>query len=609
MIKKKYFFYLMLIILVSALLVQVFKSGRIERILRVNQKQAKQEFETVSASLPEKYQRVLVAYSRETESTNKIYQNIYHTFRLAKIQAEFCSIDSTDLAAKIDNLTSNDLLVIAAEDLNRLNEDKVVLNHVANGGKVVFLIRSYYPEFNNLVGIESFKGEKLVTGFKFEQGLFPGLDGLEIETAKINNSILDVELKSKVEVLATAQKEPLIWLNNYGQGKVLYVNSNLMEHKYNRGLLLQYISYLTDYFLTTIFNGKLVNIDDFPAPIKQGKDDIIYEQYHMTNRQFYKNIWWSALYNMSQRYNLKYTGLVIGSYNLQTSGSLPDFYQQNLEDIKYFGRRLAEAGGELGIHGYNHNSLALAGEMNFNEYGYYPWESRLVMEKGLMKLKKALKSMYGDINVYTYVPPSNIISRTGKIAVKNIFPELKVLAGLYTASKEQGILKQEFGPDPDLPGVYCLPRLSSGYDYNPSIMWNIYNGIAHYGIFNHFIHPDDLLDEQRRKGRTWRELKNNLEQIFSNLYSHYSFLQPMTNLEGYMNYRKLEDLEVYSYQREDVIYIHYRQGVMPVNHFLRLRTGRISQVQGGDFQLLKEYGDHRLYFITGKQSVVKIELR
>ena len=94
--------------------------------------------------------------------------------------------------------------------------------------------------------------------------------------------------------------------------------------------------------------------------------------------------------------------------------------------------------------------------------------------------------------------------------MKNIFPDLLVYAGIYTGNDEESLLLQEFEKDKDVSGTYDFPRLSSGYLYSDELMWDIYNGIAHYGIVNHFIHPDDLLDPERSQGTKWKDLDKNI---------------------------------------------------------------------------------------------------
>lgn len=604
---RKNLVFILIIILMSAILIQVFRSEILESVFRIRQKQKTIDFKYISTEIPDNCNKILVLFSKKDKGSKDLPGNIFHTFRMAKLNCEYLKIDSDKVTEEVKRLKYDDLLVIGTERVYELKNYKSILEYVNNGGKVVFLVREYFPVFDEMVGIVQNRGflNDIIAGYKSTAKFFPGLDEIEIKDKKVSNSILDVDLEKDVKVLAVAEKRPIVWIHEYGKGKVLYVNSTLLMDKANRGLLLQYTSYVNDYFLTTIFNGKIVDIDDFPAPIKPGRDEIIYNYYHMNNRQFYRNIWWSFLYNLAKKYNLKYTGLVIGTYSNDTMNPIRKLNKQELNDIKYLGRKLAELNGEIGVHGYNHNSLALEGQMEFEKYGYMPWESLETMEEGLKVLKDELEKLFGDIKIFTYVPPSNIISRDGKIAVKNVFKDVKVFAGLYTGEKEKGVLYQEFGKDPDMPDTYDFPRISAGYRYDEKLMWDIYNGIAHYGIFNHFIHPDDLLDIKRSKGMTWREMEKNFERIIKEVYNNFPFLVPMTDYEAYINYLKLEKLNVYTKKVDNTIYIYYENGAVPIYHFLRSKE-KVKRVEGGYCKLIDN--DRNLYLIEGRSPVVKVVL-
>lgn len=598
-----------MVVFITALALQVSKSRVLEGFFVVDQVFNEDKAHYLNTTVPKQYKKILVLYGTKDEGSIALYNNIEHTLNMAKINFEEIHIHSDQVKNKINDLRKEDLLVIATEKINEMINPQSLITYVKNGGTVIFLNRFMDSKFDQMIGIIENKGyyKEELYGFHFEKPLFPGLDDIEINNKKVVHSSLDVVLSDKVEILATAQNMPILWTNKFGQGKILYTNSTLFMDKVNRGLMLQYISYLDDYFISTIFNGKIVNIDDFPAPIKRGKDKIIYDDYNMNNKKFFRHIWWSALHNIAVKYNIKYTGLIIGTYNDRTINPLPELNSLALEDIQYFGRKLVEINGEMGIHGYNHNSLALEGQMNFDDYGYHPWESEDTMEKGLKILKENLENIYGDIKIHTYVPPSNMISREGKLAVKNVFKDLKVFAGLYTGTKEEGVLYQEFGKDADFNDVYKFPRLSSGYHYKKDLMWDIYNGIAHYGIINHFIHPDDVLDPNRSKGDTWNDLEGKLSRIFRETYNNYSFLRPMTDIEAYKEYVNKENLKVYTTKKDNLIEIYYENLVPPAYHFLRLKQDKILKVQGGDFSIIDK--DTGLYLITGTASKIKILLK
>lgn len=607
-INRKTIFILFVIIL-SAFMLQIYKFGLFENLFSVKQTFSDGEIAYLNTDIPEKYKKILVIYGDEEEGSVDLYNNINHTFDMAKMNYEMINVKSNEIENKITELDNEDLVIIATEEIFQLNNEKSLIDFVKNGGNVVFLVRFLDGRFDEIIGITENRGfyDKDLYGFSFEKPIFPGLDEINLKDKKIPHSSIDMTLNDKVDILATAENIPIIWTHKFGEGEILYINSTMFMDKTNRGLMLQYISWLDDYFISTIFNSKIVNIDDFPAPIKRGKDEVIYSNYNMKNKEFFRYIWWSALHNVASKYNIKYTGLIIGTYTNSTKEPLNRLNKVQLKDIQYFGRKLAEVNGEVGIHGYNHNSLVLEGQMNFHEYGYSPWESQKVMERGLKILKDSIENIYGDIDIYTYVPPSNIISKEGMKAVKNVFPEIKVFAGLYTGTEEKGVLYQEFGKNEHFDDVYNFPRLSSGYHYKEDLMWDIYNGIAHFGIINHFIHPDDILDEERAQGKTWKDMEKDISRIFGETYKNYPFLRPMTNIEAYKEYVNKENLKVYTKKENKEIVICYKDLVPPAYHFLRLKNDSILKIEGGEFSVLDK--DTGLYLITGKKEKVKIILK
>lgn len=602
--------YILIIILFVAIVVQFGRSGQFNQIFSLRQSNEQAQQETINSIVPNEYQSIVVLYSLADEGSRLLYDNVLNTFDMARLNYKMIDISSTEISSELIGLSGEDLLVIATENLNEMSDPSAVIEFIGDGGRAVFLIRSYYPEFDDMLGIE--ENEVFFTddvyGFEFVKPFFPGLDEIKIKNGKISHSILDVKLSEDIEIVAHANGNiPIIWTKEYKEGKLLYVNSTFLMDKANRGVLLNTLSYIGDYFLATIFNGKIVNIDDFPAPIKFGEDETIFEQYHMDNKSFYRYIWWSSLSNLAERFDLKYTGLIIGTYNLDTQLPLMPFYELEIEDIEFFGRKLNEVRGELGIHGYNHNSLALEEGIDFENYGYTPWESLTAMETGLQQLKDQIEKLFGDIKIHTYVAPSNLITADGKLAVKNVFEDVEVFAGVYTGDEEKGLLIQEFGPDPDIEGVYDFPRLSAGYEYSQDLMWDIYNGIGHFGIVNHFIHPDDLLDPERSKGMKWNKLDQNLNNIFSDIYERFPFLNAYTNKEAIDAYKNYENVKVYVHRVDDVITIDYETMVPPLSHYVYLKDKNIATIDGGEFLVIDQ--EMGLYLVISNQERVTIKLK
>lgn len=615
MINKKEFIYVLAIILISAVFIQVARTGTLEQEFSINQESVKTALKTTaSENIPKDYQKIIALYSKDHIGSKELRDNMEKILEMARLNFEMVDIDSEGVLEKVNGAGKDDIIVIGTEKFGNteyIGLQEALVSKVEGGTGAVFMVRSYQPGLDRLCGMAKNGGymEKTVFGIEFHQKFFPGLDEISMgkDDRKIAHSSLDVKLSGSAMLIASAQGIPVLWTNDYGSGRVVYVNSTMLMDKANRGIMTQSIALSSDRFVYTIFNGKIVNIDDFPAPVKPGADDVIYENYHMNNNMFYRNIWWSSLYNMAKIYHMKYTGLVIGVYNLETKSPLPNINTAGVQDIKYFGRKLSEIGGELGIHGYNHNSLALNGQMEFDNYGYSPWESKAAMEEGLLKLKNSIEAMYGkDTKIYTYVPPSNIISKDGKEAVKNVFPEIKVFAGLYTGTPERGVLYQEFGKDPDIEGVYDFPRISAGYEYNKYVMWDIYSGIAHYGIVSHFIHPDDILDAERSSGRNWEDLEKGIDSMFGDIYRRFPSLRGMTTTQAFEEYVKNENMNVYVEYGRDYIRISHESMSPPAYHMIKVKNGSIRSIEGGKYSILDT--ERGLYLVEATSADVNIKI-
>jgi hypothetical protein len=596
---------LILIILVTAITIQLFRIINTNSLFKVKQPKVQTTFNySSSKNKIIDYDKIYILYDKNNTNVNSVFYNLIKVLEQAKIE----HID-IDLNESLPKIQKNDLLLITTEQINISKKQFEELTNI--GVNIGFLIRTNRRNIQNFIGVkEKTYKYNVKNGIKFTKNIFPKLSDISLDSDVILHSLLNItkdDFASNVDIIAkTAQDNPIIWINKYNKSKILFVNSTLFQDKLNRGLMLQLITYINNNFLPVIFNAKLIHIDDFPAPIKQGKDEIIFKEYGIDNSVFFKNIWLSDVFNLFKKYDFKPTAFIIGQYNLNVNNP-SDFYESDINDINYLGRKLLEFDSELGIHGYNHNSLVTDGEMNFEDYGYNPWPSREKMEEALKKLKNLIYSIYGEIPIYSYVPPSNIMGIEGQKAVKNVFPEIKVYAGLYIASKEKGVFLQEFGPNEVVNDVYNLPRISSGYIYDNSQLWNIYNVIAQLGYFNHFIHPDDLLSKERSKNMTWRDLYKNFALLLKDVHKSFPFLRPMTTVEFYNSYKANEQLKVYSKQENNKIYLTYQTASFPINHYFK-NLKKIKSITGGNYKLLFSNNEYNLYLITSNSTDVIIEL-
>lgn len=84
------------------------------------------------------------------------------------------------------------------------------------------------------------------------------------------------------------------------------------------------------------------------------------------------------------QYGVGYVGLFIATYD---DIVIPeDFLYQEDSTEQYFGNSLLQNGYEMGAHGYNHQSLARAGEVP-EDLGYNAWASEEDMAASLTELR------------------------------------------------------------------------------------------------------------------------------------------------------------------------------------------------------------------------------
>jgi hypothetical protein len=555
-----------------------------------------------------KPQKHLLFYNEDSIGTREILYNLNKVFEFTKIKYDSKKINS--YKGKINGYSS---VIIIAEDFTGMNKEVFldIKKFIEDGGSLIILERSFKSPFNSMAGILHTDGFIETSGVKFYTSFFPGMETIKPSGKVVSGSSLKVNLSPDVDIIAASDDDtPLLWEMPYGNGRIIYSNTSIFEGNTSRGLLTQLIAYGNDYFIMPVFNSKIAHIDDFPAPIPEGNNKKIYDEYNMNNINFFKKVWWPDMEAIAQRQKLRYTGFIIGDYTDATDkDNISDFTDKLKETTGYFGREIFQDGGELGVHGYNHFSLALEGGINFDDYGYTPWTSIDDMVFSLEKLKGLTKDLYGEeVKIFSYVAPSNLITKDGKKALTLALPNLKSISGIYEGAYEPGLLIQEIGRDPDYPELYSLPRFSAGFHYSEDLMWSVYNAIGAYGIVSHFIHPDDLTDLERGHGKSWEELKKEYEEIFFQVNTNFPLLDKDVQSDATLKYMKIEDLEI-SYEKVgNVIKVNFGNYKGSVNTFLRIRGNKIKQVENGEFHLIEKTKKDNLYLVRFDAEKSKIIL-
>lgn len=572
----------------------------------------------VPCSAADKYQKILVLSSKDGDTNREMIRNIRTAFKNLKLNFTDIDSGSHEIGDAIQKLDSDDLLIIATDDLSVMVAQPRIIRFVSEGGKVFFPILGTGSEaLLNIAGVKNIKERVTVSGFKPIIKLFPGLESYEAANMSGRSESQLVELDKKAEVLITAENDfPLAWKISFGKGKIIVFNSNLLNESVFCGVMLQLTSLLNDYFITTVSNAKIVFIDDFPFPIPPGSEYVITSNYdERSYEEFYRDIWWPQIKAIAEKYKMKYTCLVLANYENSVEMPPVAISDRTKGFIGYYGKDIIKSGHELGIHGYNHASLLMSDyNAALKAINYAPWKSVKDMETSLSCLKKALDETLGPIDYFTYVPPMNMLSKDGKQAVLNVFPGIKCFASLGNDSlyvdsspKEDGELKQEIGPDPDFPAVYDLPRFSFGELYKSDEMWTVYNYVAYCGLVSHFFHPDDLMDAERSANKDWKQLHDSFEKMMSSITDKFPFLRGMTAKEFVQERLRTDKIKVYSHKEGNVITVEYVNGDGPLYHYLRINNGlKIKEVKNGTSRLIG--GTEGLYILEGLKSPVQIIL-
>ncbi|MEF2966825.1 DUF2194 domain-containing protein [Paenibacillus sp. M1] len=379
-------------------------------------------------------------------------------------------------------------------------------------------------------------------GIKLTSNVLIGERGYASDDPYFVNTSNVIELDDKAELLATSTDgNPLLWRMDYGKGAFMVFNGSMLQEKVNRGVIAGALGMLEPEFIYPVFNSKLIYIDDFPSPIREGSIPSIYEAYHKDIKQFYREIWWPDMLKAAQKAGLKYTAGIIQSYQDNVEGPFAYPADEDRYNLISYGREVIKSGGEIGIHGYNHQSLQ-SDQRIADYYDYKVWKSTDVMADSVTEVLDFAHRAFPNYQIMSYIPPSNMLGPDGREALKRAWPNLTVISSLYEEDINKVSYVQEFEVAED--GIIEMPRISSGYMDSPFEQWAEANAITSLGFYSHFVHPDDILDEMRGQNLSWEELYEGFTLKLERLRSTYPWLRAMTSTEAALDLEKVLNSEV-----------------------------------------------------------------
>ncbi|WP_052352891.1 DUF2194 domain-containing protein [Neobacillus dielmonensis] len=541
----------------------------------------------------------LLVYDPEDSDSVALKNNNEKTFEYIKKNLEVVQV--SDLP---EDLSKYKNIIIAFSSLEKVNDINFITNYVYQGGEVFFEVRpeltdGFFTIYRKLGIYELGNEYETIEGIKLVSDILLKGNNLKVKDNFLVNSTLPVQINSSSKVLASSLKNvPLLWSTAYGKGTFMVFNGTMLGDKLNRGFIVGALSYLNGDFIYPIMNSKVVYIDDFPAPFPEGYNEDIYKQYRRNISTFFRDIWWPDIEQIGTKEDVKYTGVLIETYNNKTTGPFED--RIGIETLKTFGRDLIKLGGEIGVHGYNHQSLT-TDQDQVESLEYKAWKSEKDMADSLKEAKDYFDSIFPNYTLHTYVPPSNILSEEGKQAIKEAIPSIDILASLYIQDEEQVSYVQEYEIGDEF---IELPRLTSDYHYSDNNKWMTAASATMFGSFSHFIHPDDVLDKDRNKGDSWSVLSEQFGQMMHDVKKKYPWMKSTTASESAEKLKNYSQSEIFITEKDSKLTVNINNFSGSLDFLLRTEKSILSSK---NCEVEKVSDDRYLVHAKDNKLVIQLE--
>lgn len=478
----------------------------------------------VSVNKVHKTAECLVLTNSAEVNSSHARTEIEGIFEQLKVNADYTDLSKEELP----DYGNYEKIVLAVEDYDRMGEDaSLLLDWVKEGGNVMVFFPpqagSVFRAVSSSFGIQEFGWEMYeLPGIRMKTPLLLGGEGRDFMIEEPYESSLTLSLYDDciVHIVSADDRElPVLWERKFGKGTIVFDNFGIMEKAY-RGIHAAGYSLLGEAFAWPVINGSAFYLDDFPSPVPSGASEYIQRDYGVSVKDFYTNVWWPDLLELSEKYGCRYSGMVIEDYSDQVEA--PFEPNQNTQRFRYFGSSLLKNGGEIGLHGYNHIPLCLKGfDSDFGDgykqgtyerlfdYGY--WNSGEDMAASLRELIRFTKGLFPQTAVSVYVPPSNILSADARKMLVEQFPEIRAVASIYFQGDVE--YTQEFEVAED--GLIETPRIISGYIIDPFMEIAALSELNLHYVNSHFQHPDDVLDPDRGAESGWETMRGRLEEYLT----------------------------------------------------------------------------------------------
>ena len=554
--------------------------------------------QTAVKSLPK---TCLVLRNSEDEASEQAWIQFQQIFKDMKVGTDVVDLHVT---SSIPDYHGYETVVVLLSDISPMKENLLELcNWVSEGGNVLFAMTLQKTAYTSIIEqklgiISSGYDNTLVDSIYFEPEFMLG-GGQAYAITDPYDAAWAVELSEKAQVYARIGDEkgaPLIWENHYGKGKFVVDNFGMYE-KAVRGFYAASYSLLTDVGVYPVINGSAFYLDDFPSPVPEGDGTYVKRDYGMSIGDFYANVWWPDMLELASDHNVRYTGVIIENYEDATDGTVKK--QKDTKRFQYFGNMLLHQGGEIGYHGYNHQPLSLSNVDYGDVLPYDTWKNESAMKKAVKELVRFGDEVFPSTSKSVYVPPSNVLSAEGREMLAKDFPKIRTIASNYFPG--EFAYAQEFEVAED--GIVEQPRIISGAIIDDYMKMAALSELNMHFVNNHFIHPDDLLDEDRGAALGWEKLKGNLSDYMDWLDDSAPSLRQLTGSELSGAIQRYGAVTFTKTVTDQEIRLELDNFYDEVYFMVRINEGTPGDVSGGKLTHLTG----NLYLLKAKEPTVTIE--
>ena len=556
-------------------------------------------------------QKVLLVHDSTDGAREMTYDQVTIGLDYAKIAHEDVDVGEIQFVS-LEDYTA---IVIVTESLSRLGEGEAlrIKEYVAGGGGLAVFARARNPALDEVFGISGRRtsGEVTVsTGIHFVGDLLPGLEGLRIEAQDTGIfKALDVTTLDGAEVFATTGDGgiPLVWRQKFGQGRVIYWNSDLLASKAFRGLAVQSVMAVHSGAVMSLVNAGTFHVDGFPAPppagplpqplpeAERGALDFIYQQ------------WFPDMIGLARKYGLKYTWLTTFSRDDRTEPPWDfDEWEEATVEIEghevpfcaYVAYQAVRGGHELALQGYDRRPLRL------DLWGNSEDNITAALEAAGQRWQQ---DSLGPLPV-TYVPPDGLYDKAGLSVLAAALPSVKIVGSRAFGVFEEGG-EREFGPEPWDEKLFTVPRWTSGYAGGSYTRLLALSELNTFGAWTHYVRLDDVFEADA--DTPWRGgMYDQLDELLGWSEEHYPWLRHLTTAEAYPELLNYFDTDA-TYTFDEAYQVTITFSNHPTYLLLRLNDGRrldMNSVVNAQIVSYYEGEGYYQYVLRGLDEQVRLGL-